>query len=265
MEGWIKLYRKLIKWPHYKNGNTFRLFLHLLMTANVEDTKWVKGDMIIKRGQTVTSVAQLAHELGLTVNQIRTSKNTLKNTGEITIKTTNKLSIITVCKFDDYQANGKDRPQAKPQAKSQAKTQSPSQHLKNNKEDKEYIVVDDARVRARKIVDELFKSQITVTSFCKNNNVTFAEFQEAAEAVLAEWEFTQPEHTSDSDLRKHLISTIRIKIRDKKNNKINGNIRTSSYQEQRQAEREQLACGVAATIARLAAEDDARAAKVRGA
>lgn len=262
MEGWIKLYRKLIKWPHYKNGNTFRLFLHLLMTANVEDSKWDKGNLIIKRGQTVTSVAQLAHELGLTVNQIRTSKNTLKNTGEITIKTTNKFSVITVCKFDDYQANGKDRPQAKPQAKSQAKTQSTSQHLKNNKEDKEYIVVDDARARARGVLEKLLKTRITVESFCKNNNVTFSEFLETAEAVLAEWEFTQPEHESDSDLRKHLLSTIRIKIREQ-NKKINGNNRTSNWQQTNGAGREQRAAAYMSAIASLAAEDDARAAKIR--
>lgn len=31
----------------------------------------------------------------------------LKSTGEITIKSTNKFSIVTIVKYEDYQSNGK--------------------------------------------------------------------------------------------------------------------------------------------------------------
>ena len=133
MEGWVKIHRKLLEWEHYRNGNVVRLFLHLLMTANIEDKEW--NGMTIKRGQVVTSIAKLANELGLTPMQVRTSKITLKLTGEITIKTTSRFSVITICKFDDYQVCEQKQQQAGQQAKQQAK----QQQLKKNNRKKEII------------------------------------------------------------------------------------------------------------------------------
>ena len=262
MEGWIKLSRKLLDWEYFNDEIMLRGWLYLLLKANSEDKEWKHG-VTIKRGQLVTSLAKIAKDLNISMQQARRMLTNMQNTREITRKTTNKFTIITICKFDYYQ-DGKKRKQqtnqqAKQQADQQGNQQANQQQLKNKEEKKkEYIVVDDARTRARKILDELFKSQITVSSFCKNNNITFSEFQETAEAVLAEWEFTQPEHTSDSDLRKHLLSTIRIKIRERQNKKINGNNRTGSYQEQRNAELGQLANEYSAIIARRLAKDTAR-------
>ena len=47
--GWLKLHRKISEWEWYTDGNTFRLFLHLLLNANFEDKKW-KG-ITIKKGE----------------------------------------------------------------------------------------------------------------------------------------------------------------------------------------------------------------------
>jgi len=103
MEGWIKIHRKIINWEWYDDINTKVLFLHLLLTANHEDKKW-RGQ-IIKRGQKITSLSHLAKELGLTVKQIRVSLNKLKETNEITNKGTNKFTLITIEKYNDYQIN----------------------------------------------------------------------------------------------------------------------------------------------------------------
>ena len=83
--------------------------------------------------------------------------------------------------------------------------------------------------------------------------------------MIAEWAFTKPKHNSETDEKSHLLSTIRIKIREQKKMKQNETAKQkfTGYEAQRQAEREQLTRGVAATIARRLAEDDARAAKVR--
>jgi hypothetical protein len=32
--GYIKLYRSLLKWEWYDDSNVFRVFMHLLLTAN---------------------------------------------------------------------------------------------------------------------------------------------------------------------------------------------------------------------------------------
>ena len=78
--GYIKLNRKILEWRWYTNGNTIRLFIHLLLTANISD-KDFEG-LTIKRGQKLTSYPHLAAELGMTIKEVRTALEHLKNTGE---------------------------------------------------------------------------------------------------------------------------------------------------------------------------------------
>ena len=100
MKGWIKLHRKIFDWKWYKDGNTFRLFIHLLLSANHKDRKQ-KG-IIVKRGQLMTGRSKLHEITGLSERTIRTCINHLKSTSELTIKSTNKYSIITLCNYDKY-------------------------------------------------------------------------------------------------------------------------------------------------------------------
>ena len=101
MEGWVKIYRKMIEWEWYNDNNTKILFLHLLLTANHKDQKW--QGKIIKRGQKITSLQHLAEETNLTVQQVRTSLSKLKSTCEITCKSTSKYTLVTIEKYSDYQ------------------------------------------------------------------------------------------------------------------------------------------------------------------
>lgn len=102
-ETWISLHRKFKNWEWYKDINTKTLFLHLLLVANYKDNLW-KG-ILVKRGQRLTSLGNLADETGLTIQQTRTSIKRLKSTGEITVETTSKYSLITIEKYDFYQKN----------------------------------------------------------------------------------------------------------------------------------------------------------------
>ena len=99
----IKLYDQILNWEWYKNPNTFRLFVHLLLRANYCDLKFEGRD--IKRGQLVTSLPTLANETGLSIREIRTAINHLKSTGELTDTSTSKYRIITIVKYDDYQSS----------------------------------------------------------------------------------------------------------------------------------------------------------------
>lgn len=101
MDGWIKLHRKMIEWEWYNDNNTKVVFLHLLLTANHKDKKW--QGITIKRGQKITSLQHLAEETNLTIRQVRTSLSKLKSTSEITIKSTNKFTLVTIEKYSDYQ------------------------------------------------------------------------------------------------------------------------------------------------------------------
>lgn len=100
--GFVKLHRKICTWEWYQDANTFRLFIHLLLNANHKSLKWQGNE--VGRGQLITGLNSLNSQLGLSVQQIRTSLFKLKSTSEITVKTTNKFSIITLINYDSYQS-----------------------------------------------------------------------------------------------------------------------------------------------------------------
>lgn len=99
--GYIKLHRKLLDWGWYKDPNTLRVFLHLLLTANFTESEYM--GVKIYPGQTVIGRKALAETLGLTERQVRTSLTRLKTTNELTIKTTNRFSVVTIVGWEKYQ------------------------------------------------------------------------------------------------------------------------------------------------------------------
>lgn len=105
MSGWIKLHRSIIDWEWYTDTNVTRLFYHLILTVNYEPKKW-RGIPIFA-GQIITSHENLAKQCCLSVQQIRTAINKLKSTGEITSKSTNNYTLITITNWEKYQDDNK--------------------------------------------------------------------------------------------------------------------------------------------------------------
>ncbi len=141
MSGWIKIHRRITEWEWYSDANTFRLFMHLLLTANYEDKRW--RNVNVKRGQLVTGRQELAQALRLSERQIRTSLDKLKMSGVITTQTTNQYSLITIGKYDLFQENPVENVQQKVQPmtskmsdKSPTKSQSRVQAVATTQENK---------------------------------------------------------------------------------------------------------------------------------
>jgi uncharacterized phage protein (TIGR02220 family) len=101
MSGYISLHRKLLDWEWYNDNNTKILFIHCLLKANWEDKNW--QGTLIKRGSFITSIETLSNELNLTFQNIRTSLSKLEKTNEIVKNSTNKNTLLTIVKYDDYQ------------------------------------------------------------------------------------------------------------------------------------------------------------------
>jgi len=101
MSGYISLHRKLLDWEWYNDNNTKILFIHCLLKANWEDKNW--QGILIKRGSFITSIETLSNELNLTFQNIRTSLSKLEKTNEIVKNSTNKNTLLTIVKYDDYQ------------------------------------------------------------------------------------------------------------------------------------------------------------------
>lgn len=97
----IKLSRKIQSWRWYQDANTMRVFVHILLNANVYDHDF--ENITVKRGQLVTSVSKISEQLNISTRSIRTALNHLKSTNEVAIKTTSKYSIITVKNYNQYQ------------------------------------------------------------------------------------------------------------------------------------------------------------------
>ena len=99
--GYIKLHRKLTKWEWYHNANTFRVFIHLLLTANYEPRRF--EGKVIDRGQRIASLSSLAKELKMSVREVRTSLEHLKSTGEISLISTARFTVFTINNYEEYQ------------------------------------------------------------------------------------------------------------------------------------------------------------------
>ena len=101
--GYIKLHRKLLDWGWYKDPNTKAVFLHLLLTANFTESEYM--GVKIYPGQTVIGRKALAETLGMSERNVRTALNHLKSTNEVTIKVTNKFSVVTIVGWEKYQVD----------------------------------------------------------------------------------------------------------------------------------------------------------------
>lgn len=95
------MFRRFLEWEWYDQTSMVRLFLHILLKANYEDKKW--HGVVIKRGQLVTSFANLSAETGLSLQVVRSCLDKLQRTGEVNKQSTSQYTIITVCKYADYQ------------------------------------------------------------------------------------------------------------------------------------------------------------------
>lgn len=101
MEGWIKLYRKLVDWEWYDEPNTKIVFIDLLLHANHKERKW-RGETI-EAGSLVTSIGAIAERNGLSTKQVRTAISHLEKTGEIAKKRANKNTTLIVLNYKRYQ------------------------------------------------------------------------------------------------------------------------------------------------------------------
>lgn len=158
----IKLDRNITKWRWYQDGNTFRVFVHLLLNANVSDHDF--ETITVHRGQVVISQPKLAEKLNMSIRNVRTSLNHLKSTGEVTVKAMSKYSVVTVINYDEYQ-----KVTGKVTANRQSNDSLPTvnrQQYKNVKNEK--------NERSSSTPPQLFE----ISSFCSENglNVNVEKF-----------------------------------------------------------------------------------------
>jgi len=131
---YIKILRKLTEWEWYKRSEIVHLFIHLLLKANFVNGKFQGVE--VKRGQLITGLNTLSESTGITVQSIRTGLKALKSTGEITIQSTNRFSLVTIINYDIYQSFDA-KPTSKSTSKLTNKQQSTNKQLTTIEEEEE--------------------------------------------------------------------------------------------------------------------------------
>lgn len=103
--GWVKIHRKIMKSGVWGNPNYLMVWVWCLMRANVRDVvvPFNGVDIKLKRGEFITGRKKATQEMPISERNYRTALTYLENTQRVTIKTTNRFSIITVVKYGDYQ------------------------------------------------------------------------------------------------------------------------------------------------------------------
>ena len=106
--GWVRFYRQSMDSSVWKNPTIWFVWSWCLLKANHETNKFPfnGNDILIERGSFISGILSAQKELPtLSTQNIRTAFDYLKSTGRITITSTNKFSIITIVKYNDFQDN----------------------------------------------------------------------------------------------------------------------------------------------------------------
>ena len=184
--GWIKLHRKIVDWEWYQDHKTFILFIHLLLTVNYEDKKW--QGQVISRGSRITSLDTLFLELNkrpkhptISIWDIRKSLDKLKSTNELTIKTNNKYTHISVNKFNEYQDDTNKLTNNSQTTHKQLTTTKEYKNIRNKEINRERLEEISVKYKVSlKSVEDIYEE---LTLYCKSSGKTYKDY----EAALMNW------------------------------------------------------------------------------
>lgn len=148
--GFVKFDRKIANWRWYHDVNTFKLFFHLIITANYEPKPF--ENITVQRGQRVASYQSLATETQMSVQNVRTALNHLISTGEVTRQSTSKYTVFTIVNYNMYQDNQQTNQQTanKQLTSNQQTANNNGRKIKKDKKDKEIYAAPAAHTNGRR-------------------------------------------------------------------------------------------------------------------
>lgn len=127
--GYVKVWRKIVDSGLIQNAASLQLAMWCLIKASHKKRKQIVGTQTIELypGQLVFGRKAAAMELQTTEQRIRTTLKTLKNMDFLTIKPTNKFSIISIINWDTYQS---EQPAANQQVNQPSTSNQPAPNHK---------------------------------------------------------------------------------------------------------------------------------------
>lgn len=111
------MHRKFLDNPISKNPELTAFFVYCLLKASHRKFTAVVGhqEIELKPGQFIFGRKKAAEDTGLTERKVRRIIDSMRKREILTIKTTNKFSIVTICNWDTYQLDEiENRPANRP-------------------------------------------------------------------------------------------------------------------------------------------------------
>ncbi len=108
MTGWVKLHRELIASPIFDDAKILKVFIWCLIRASHCHHRQLVGrqDVDLLPGQFIFGRRAASEELGITENVLRGCMKALVRLGAISLRPTNKFTIVNVVEWESYQAAG---------------------------------------------------------------------------------------------------------------------------------------------------------------
>lgn len=139
MEGWIKLHRKTLDNPVIsKDADYLAVWIYLLLNATHKEVSAIfKGKKILLiPGQLITGRKSISDDLSISESKIYRILNDFKSEQQIEQQTSNKNSLITILKWNEYQNNEQQDEQQMNNKRTAGEQQV---NTNNNERNKEYI------------------------------------------------------------------------------------------------------------------------------
>lgn len=165
MEGWIKLYRKILDNPiNCKDSDYFSVWIYLLLNATHTEYDTVfKGERItLKSGQLITGRKAIAEKFKIDENKVQRILKTLEKQHQIEQQTSNQNRLISILNWNEYQ---EERHQTEQQVNNERTTSE--QRVNTNKNDKNIKNEEEQKNNIAKI-DKIFIETLGSTNL---NNI----------------------------------------------------------------------------------------------
>ncbi|NPU86365.1 MAG: hypothetical protein HPY65_17945 [Syntrophaceae bacterium] len=105
--GYVRLWRKSLDAGWIRNHKLWAFWTWCLLKASHKEFDAIVGLQVVHLmpGQFIFGLKKASMETGLSIQEIRTIIDFLKRTENLTIKSTNKYSIITIINWNTYQSD----------------------------------------------------------------------------------------------------------------------------------------------------------------
>jgi len=143
-QGWITIHRKIKDSPFYKDSEAIHLWIHILLSANHKNNKFLIGNKMIDipRGCILTGRKSLSAQTGINESKIQRLLKLFESEQQIEQQTFSKYRLISIVNYDSYQKDEQQKNSKRTASEQQVNTNNNVNNENNvNKQQKKKAVV----------------------------------------------------------------------------------------------------------------------------